>query len=279
MKYFNFRRENRKAVDENDEINRVMRPISFPKQRLSRAVDLRPWMTHIEYQRDMNTCCANAFAGICEYLIKRATRRDIDISRLFIYYNGQIIGQKTHNVRDDGVYQRDIALGLRKYGLCQEKTWRYEVYNLNKEPSSKAYLEASRWTVIPLRILFHIKAIEICLHNQIPVLIDIKLIDQTRRNTQINLGYLSVPSENNVLIDESNFHTVVLVGYNRDKKYFIGRNSWGTGWGHEGYFYLPYDYLNDNRLVNSTDGLWTILKIIRRKSKLPTLLQFAVTSY
>ncbi|CAF1355945.1 unnamed protein product [Rotaria magnacalcarata] len=257
MKYFNFEHENRKAADENDEISRVMRPISFPKHRLSRSVDLRPWMTHIAYQGDMNTCCANAFAGICEYLIKRAIRRDIDISRLFIYYNGQIIGQKTHNVRDDGVYQRDIALGLRKYGLCQENTWRYEVYNLNKEPST----------------------IEICLHNQIPVLIDIILIDQARRNIQINPGYLSVPSENNALINQSYFHTVVLVGYNRDKKYFIGRNSWGTGWGHEGYFYLPYDYLNDNRLVNSTDGLWTILKIIRRKSKLPTLRQFALTSY
>ena len=55
MKYFYLQRQNRKAVDENDASNRVMRPISFPKQRLSRSVDLRPWMTHIEYQGDMNT--------------------------------------------------------------------------------------------------------------------------------------------------------------------------------------------------------------------------------
>jgi C1A family cysteine protease len=45
-------------------------------------------------------------------------------------------------------------------------------------------------------------------------------------------------------------HAVVAVGYddsvqcpNANKGAILCRNSWGTGWGMNGYFWLPYDYL------------------------------------
>jgi hypothetical protein len=36
-------------------------------------------------------------------------------------------------------------------------------------------------------------------------------------------------------------HAVTLVGYEKD--YLIGQNSWGTGWGNQGLFKVPKDYL------------------------------------
>jgi len=41
-------------------------------------------------------------------------------------------------------------------------------------------------------------------------------------------------------------HAVLLVGYNKTKKVFIVRNSWGTNWGDNGYFYMPFDVVNPN---------------------------------
>ncbi|SFR36379.1 Cysteine protease, C1A family [Halogeometricum limi] len=41
-------------------------------------------------------------------------------------------------------------------------------------------------------------------------------------------------------------HAMLLVGYNRTEQYFVLKNSWGTGWGHEGYGYLHYDYIRTN---------------------------------
>ncbi len=36
-------------------------------------------------------------------------------------------------------------------------------------------------------------------------------------------------------------HAMLLVGYNRTEQYFIVKNSWGRGWGHDGYGHLHYN--------------------------------------
>ncbi len=36
-------------------------------------------------------------------------------------------------------------------------------------------------------------------------------------------------------------HAMLVVGYNRPSQYFIVKNSWGRGWGHDGYAYLHYN--------------------------------------
>ena len=45
------------------------------------------------------------------------------------------------------------------------------------------------------------------------------------------------------------------VGYDDAKKRFLVRNSWGTRWGLDGYFWIPYAYLSDRNL---SDDFWTI---------------------
>ena len=48
-------------------------------------VDLRSHMTQIENQGQLGSCTANAIAGAYEYLAKRITGNEYEISRLFIY--------------------------------------------------------------------------------------------------------------------------------------------------------------------------------------------------
>ncbi len=50
-------------------------------------------------------------------------------------------------------------------------------------------------------------------------------------------------------------HAVLAVGYNDTAKRFIVRNSWGTTWGMDGYFTMPYNYLLDENL---SDDFWMI---------------------
>ena len=63
-------------------------------------------------------------------------------------------------------------------------------------------------------------------------------------------------------------HAVIAVGYNdsleienwRNEKKTVGalliRNSWGTGWGDEGYGWLPYAYV----LKGFTNDWWSLHK-------------------
>ena len=51
-------------------------------------------------------------------------------------------------------------------------------------------------------------------------------------------------------------HAVMAAGYDDSQKRFIIRNSWGMDWGRQGYFTMPYGYLDPNK--NLADDFWTI---------------------
>ena len=50
-------------------------------------------------------------------------------------------------------------------------------------------------------------------------------------------------------------HAMQIVGVNVEEGHWIVRNSWGPGFGMDGYFTMPYDYLLERRM--SAD-FWTI---------------------
>ena len=52
-------------------------------------------------------------------------------------------------------------------------------------------------------------------------------------------------------------HAVAVVGYddNLNGGRFICRNSWGTNWGDHGYFYMPYQVINN---ANMSSDFWAI---------------------
>jgi C1A family cysteine protease len=53
-------------------------------------------------------------------------------------------------------------------------------------------------------------------------------------------------------------HAVLAVGYKDSEQRFIVRNSWGSSWGMEGYFTMPYRYLDDRNL---SDDFWVIRRV------------------
>ena len=64
-------------------------------------------------------------------------------------------------------------------------------------------------------------------------------------------------------------HAVLAVGYSDPKGQLTVRNSWGSGWGDQGYFYMPYEYLTgpgkvaDASVVNGgylASDFWAVQK-------------------
>ena len=65
-------------------------------------------------------------------------------------------------------------------------------------------------------------------------------------------GVLNMPQPGEKVEDG---HAVVGVGYDDAQKRSLVRNSWGAGWGMQGYFTIPYDYLSNRNL---SDDFWTV---------------------
>ncbi|MEH2324232.1 MAG: hypothetical protein V7K32_11780 [Nostoc sp.] len=62
----------------------------YQTQQLPPMVDLRPYMTEVEQQGELNSYTANAMAGAYEYLAMRQFGSAECVSRLFIYYNARL---------------------------------------------------------------------------------------------------------------------------------------------------------------------------------------------
>ncbi len=70
-------------------------------------------------------------------------------------------------------------------------------------------------------------------------------------------------------------HAITVVGWNDPGQYFIVKNSWGTGWGLNGYFYIAYSELSD--CVNFGGEAIAYLGSTMASSTLP-LADFTVTA-
>jgi C1A family cysteine protease len=63
---------------------------------------------------------------------------------------------------------------------------------------------------------------------------------------------------------EDGGHCMLIVGYNNANGTFLVRNSWGIGWGQQGYGTMPYDYILSPQW---TTALWTIRSVTERAAK------------
>lgn len=214
------------------------------------TVDLRAFCSTIEDQGPLGSCTGNAIAGAIELLNKR-NNKATDISRLFIYYYERLI-EGTVNA-DAGAYIRDGIKSCSVYGAPLEGYWPYVISRFATRPDQMAIMDAARRRVtLYERILNHAGCLD-ALANGYPVTIGFNVYSSFESATVAKTGTMPYPDVKKERLLGG--HAVLLVGYNKNTQTYTARNSWGTGWGDRGYFYMPFKVI-ENAAMSS--DFWVI---------------------
>jgi len=85
---------------------------------ISASIDLRSYCSPVENQGALGSCTAHAGVGVVEYFERRAFRRHIDGSRIFVY---KVTRNLMGVVGDTGAWLRTTMGALRLLGVPPEK--------------------------------------------------------------------------------------------------------------------------------------------------------------
>jgi C1A family cysteine protease len=215
-------------------------------------VDLRHLCPPVYDQGELGSCTGNALAGAYQYDEIRQGKENFIPSRLFIYYNERVI-ENTVN-EDGGAQIRNGIKTLADLGVCPETMWQYIPGRFAKKPCDKCYTAALDNQILQyFRISAHtLQGVKEALADGFPVTFGFTLYESFMTEDVANSGIATIPLPNEAPIGG---HAVLAVGYDDSKQCLIVRNSWGSGWGIKGYFYLPYWYITT---PNAAADFWVI---------------------
>jgi C1A family cysteine protease len=220
-------------------------------QALPPSVDLRPACPPVYDQGELGSCTANAIAGAIEFDRKKQSLPDFAPSRLFVYYNERALEGTTNS--DSGAQIRDGIKSVAQLGACAETEWPYDISKFTVKPAAACYADAlNDKAVLYKRLLQTLNQLKGCLASGYPIVCGFSVYESFESQHVAQTGIAPMPGPGEKLLGG---HAVAVVGYDDGRNSFTLRNSWGTTWGMQGYFTLPYAYLTEENL---SSDFWTI---------------------
>jgi C1A family cysteine protease len=205
-------------------------------------VDPRDEMQAPYDQGQLGSCTANAYAAAVEYndLIDGGSFGTP--SRLAIYYGERL--REGSVAEDSGAFGHDAFKDGREFGVGSEKLWPYEIDRFAEEPS-REYLESRANYRIPgyKHPDPSIDIFKAVLSNRQTIAFGFTVYDAFESYEVAETGIVPMPTRGEQILGG---HEVLIVGYlSAHPDHALVRNSWGTDWGMEGYFLMPWSYVVD----------------------------------
>ncbi len=224
---------------------------------LPSSVDLRPDCSAVEDQGQLGSCVANAIVGAFEYQLKRDGKPQTDFSRMFVYYNARkVLGDPSF---DNGSTISAGMAALLTFGAPTEAAWPYLPDSFAKAPTPEVYDEAMSNVPAEYARLDGLENVKGALARRYPVVIAVSIPQRVYQEAG-DTGVAPQPTraEVDAIRTREGGHALLLVGYDQNAGTLLVRNSWGQGWGDQGYFKLSMDTYNDVLAANTT---WILGKL------------------
>jgi C1A family cysteine protease len=205
---------------------------------LRESVDLREWDTIVESQDSLGSCASNALTNAYEMtVIKKYPEHFKHLSRLFIYYNTRA---EYGDIREDeGMFLRDGLKAIKKFGICTEELWPYNIDKFDVRPTEECYEDAKKRNLLTYQKLISIYYITQVLNHNKPVVFGMEIYESFMHLND-RISTVSFPGRKEKSLGG---HAMCMVGYDLSKRLFLAKNSFGPDWGSKGYCWIPFDYI------------------------------------
>lgn len=235
----NWKREPTDPRDRKFEI--PLRAVPLPN-----AMTNRKFMSPVKNQKSLGCCVGEGSTAAVEY-----TERQFGIdmhfigSELFCYYNARV-----NKTQDTGGYVRDSIKAMATFGVAHEEVWPFVISKFSQFPSHEAYEDAAKTKITSYARLSGLNDILAAIAAGHVV---IGGFDAYQSVFGARGGVVPVPSWNDRL---AGGHCVCFCGFNQKLRIVEFKNSWGPGWGDQGYGYLPFWYFENGHVADC----WVLYK-------------------
>lgn len=231
--------------------------LKAPAPALSSST-LRPnWRLNIRDQGARGTCTANGTLEAYGYDCVRDSKSDPVLSRLFTYWVSRVKMENTPATDDSGCQIRDVVNGLRTYGSCPESMWPYsdDDTTFTLTPPSPCFAEAMNHRAVFFYRCPDLNTIKASIAQGFPVIMGFNVPENFMSPECAATGIVKMPAPTEGFVGG---HCMVYAGWDDATKMLTGPNSWGTGWGDQGWFYMPYDFVNQGFVSDC----WTLRRVM-----------------
>gem|GEM_PF-1174108 len=142
-----------------------------------------------------------------------------------------------------GLYIYDAMSLIKEQGVCSLESFPYNSSDWETKPTPEQRAEAANYKGRDWGSIFGVDAIKTWLASGKGVVTGIQVYPDFDRLSWDNPIYDSISDRSR------GGHAICLVGYDDNKRAFKLINSWGTGWGLDGYGWVSYDLMNNPDVI------------------------------
>jgi hypothetical protein len=165
------------------------------------------------------------------------------LSERFVYYN---VCDAHPTQAKEGTSYYDVIDDIINKGICSERYCPYDSSQIAIAPSSEAYKDAETHKIkVAKNVRIAHDDFISALSEGYPIAIALKIYDSFANCPG---GFVAYPSDEEIKSGHFGGHAMVVCGYSMKDKVYIVRNSWGNSWGDNGYCYIPFNYIEDEKL-------------------------------
>ena len=125
----------------------------------------------------------------------------------------------------------------------------------SEKPSQECYSIAEKHRTVDYRAVEQsIEQLKAALIQGFPVVFGFTVYESFESDDVAKTGLMPMPKDGEKILGG---HAVAVVGFDDSKKLFTIRNSWGSGWGDKGYFFMPYEFITNPDMASD---FWTVTK-------------------